>query len=277
MVDLILDDWYYGGILFPHMMSRGKSEAEAGNFDNALEWYARAVMMDPESGAPWVQTGEIYYANEDWAEAEQALEIAEGRVITRDVSYKLGYSRFRMQEFALAADAFENAAARTAGEIGLSNVYFHLGLSVDSLPHDDEIIARAIDAYTEAIEIDEYTEQTWRQSDAYYRRGVLYLKLKRTEEAMAEFEQTLAINPTHYWAHVLMARVFWNAGDIDTALEYAEKAIEIRPDSKGAYRFLGEFYLDTGKTDQAREMYFVILSIDPNDEEALLVLESLSP
>jgi tetratricopeptide (TPR) repeat protein len=52
-------------------------------------------------------------------------------------------------------------------------------------------------------------------------------------------------------------------GDYKTSLTYYVKALEMRPDHKGAHEYLGELYVETGNMDKAKEQLAVLAKLCP--------------
>ena len=58
-------------------------------------------------------------------------------------------------------------------------------------------------------------------------------------------------------------------GDYETALTYYSKALELKPDHKGAHEYLGELYVETGHLDKAKEQLASLQQLCPNGCEEL--------
>jgi tetratricopeptide (TPR) repeat protein len=63
-------------------------------------------------------------------------------------------------------------------------------------------------------------------------------------------------------------------GDYDTALTYYEKALELKPDHKGAHEYLGELYVETGHLDKAKEQLASLQQLCPAGCEELEDLQA---
>ena len=58
-------------------------------------------------------------------------------------------------------------------------------------------------------------------------------------------------------------------GDYETALTYYTKALELKPDHKGAHEYLGELYVETGHLDKAKEQLASLQQLCPSGCEEL--------
>jgi adenylate cyclase len=74
----------------------------------------------------------------------------------------------------------------------------------------------------------------------------------RLEEAIAEFEHALAIDPKLYEANYYFARFCFAQGDFDRASELFERAIVIRPDDYHSPSLLRHIYRALGLERQRR-------------------------
>ena len=63
-------------------------------------------------------------------------------------------------------------------------------------------------------------------------------------------------------------------GDYETALTYYTKALELKPDHKGAHEYLGELYVETGHLDKAKEQLASLQQLCPSGCEELEDLQA---
>jgi tetratricopeptide (TPR) repeat protein len=63
-------------------------------------------------------------------------------------------------------------------------------------------------------------------------------------------------------------------GDYETALTYYSKALELKPDHKGAHEYLGELYVETGHLDKAKEQLASLEQLCPSGCEELADLQA---
>lgn len=142
-------------------------------------------------------------------------------------------------------------------------------------------------------------------AEAHASRGVALSAGERHEEAIAEFEQAIALDPNSFEAHYLYARASVAHGKIERTAALFERAAEIKPDYQSVcllvaiYRWLGReqdskaaarrgiklaehelslhpedprpahlgivALIELGETDRAREWIAQALAIDPDD------------
>ena len=74
---------------------------------------------------------------------------------------------------------------------------------------------------------------------AHYARS-FFLAAQRPEEAIAEAERALALNPSFLPAYISLWIANWTAGRTEKANEYADAALRLGPHDSVAVVFLGE-------------------------------------
>ena len=73
----------------------------------------------------------------------------------------------------------------------------------------------------------------------------------RNNEAIAEFQRALAINPRSHNLLADLGQAFYFAHEYDSAKDYCRKALEFYPDFHFAHWYLSDIYLQTGEYDAA--------------------------
>jgi tetratricopeptide (TPR) repeat protein len=114
----------------------------------------------------------------------------------------------------------------------------------------------------------------------YYKRGLVYVKLKERKKAIADFSKAIAFNPKDVEAYIARADAYNSADssgriyldDTNLAIADYSKALEIDPNNKSAYVNRGRAYLDSSVLnedahDSAIKDYTKAIELDPNDAE----------
>jgi tetratricopeptide (TPR) repeat protein len=86
-------------------------------------------------------------------------------------------------------------------------------------------------------------------------------------------------NPKDYEAQLAAARVFYQINRFAETVEYLEKAYAINPTEiakQGALGFIGQFYFDQKKYEEAEEWLHKAVEADPNDGDSHVVLAKSS-
>ncbi|MBI5248885.1 MAG: tetratricopeptide repeat protein [Desulfomonile tiedjei] len=103
-----------------------------------------------------------------------------------------------------------------------------------------------------------------------YNLGVAYAFLKREEEALAHFQQTVDINPEYVQAWYNMGQICMiKMKDFSKALHCFDRAIAIRPDYVGAHHQRGVVLELLGDPEKALECWKKTLELDPENKQAM--------
>ncbi len=105
-------------------------------------------------------------------------------------------------------------------------------------------------------------------SMAYNNRGKVLIDMGRLDEAIADFDRAVAMNPFFHKAYYNRGFVFDKMGRFDEAIADFDKAIASNPSFREAYYNRGLTYNKTGLFGKAIESFTKSLEIDPNDVDA---------
>jgi len=93
--------------------------------------------------------------------------------------------------------------------------------------------------------------------------GEFLLKQGNENEAMAELQKGVDIQPDNAEAHYYLADLLLKQGKVDEAIAHYQKAFERQPDTDDYRSALGELLLKQGKADEAIAHYQKVLQISP--------------
>ena len=85
-------------------------------------------------------------------------------------------------------------------------------------------------------------------------RGFALLLAHRPDEAVAEFERAIALDPSSFEAHYLYGRLCHGQGKMEKTAALFERAAEINPDDLNVPTFLTHVYRSLGR-DEARQRW----------------------
>jgi tetratricopeptide (TPR) repeat protein len=114
-------------------------------------------------------------------------------------------------------------------------------------------------------------------ASSYVSRGRAYLKKGRGDQAMADFEKAIGIDPESAAAYGNLGLIYYDMGRYDLALADLTKAIELAgPDAHSIdYLRRGVAYEASGERDKAMADYRSALKLDPDDAESKKGLQRL--
>jgi tetratricopeptide (TPR) repeat protein len=88
------------------------------------------------------------------------------------------------------------------------------------------------------------------------------------DEAIAEYERALDLDPKHADAHVDLAAVSLARGELEKAKQHLLAAERLQPNNADIHNHLGGAYLKEGNLSQAILQYEEALRIDPQSRAA---------
>ena len=109
----------------------------------------------------------------------------------------------------------------------------------------------AITSCTEAIDAEATESKT--RAFAYYNRGNAHRMLGNHAEAIADFDDAIAITPDDARLFNNRGRVHKMLGNNEAALADAESAVKLQPDKPLPYLVRGSVHSAVGNADQAEE------------------------
>ncbi len=103
---------------------------------------------------------------------------------------------------------------------------------------------------------------------ALNRRGEVLTDQNRNEEALADFEDAINLNPQRWQALHNRAVCYAMQGDFERALADFDRTIEIKPDYANARFNRGEIYYEQGEYRRAIDDYNQAIRLSPKDSAA---------
>ena len=108
-----------------------------------------------------------------------------------------------------------------------------------------------------------------------FTKGFSYGKNGQYDEAIAEFNTTIKVNP-YYWAsYFYRGSAYASKGNFDQAIVDFNRAIQIKPDSADAYGYRANAYANKGNFDQAISDCNKALEIAPNSTMSFIMRGSI--
>lgn len=110
----------------------------------------------------------------------------------------------------------------------------------------------------------------------YNNLGVLASHEGRYDEALAEYEHVIKLDPDFPDVYVNMAVAYAAKGEIQKATELSRKAIQLAPNDANAHYCLAELLRNQGQYEEAIAHYETALKISPGMEKARAGLELIT-
>jgi tetratricopeptide (TPR) repeat protein len=93
--------------------------------------------------------------------------------------------------------------------------------------------------------------------------GTLKARLNRQDDALKEFKEVLRLDPMNVQAHLRAARILISKKELDKAQEYAESALRIDSEAPLVHFLLGHIYLSRSNLIKAKEHFSKALALNP--------------
>ena len=295
---------------------QGKGDALVAlqKFEPALEAYDRAITIRPDKMASWRGKGNVFYWLGDFQQAltnyERALAIQPDNIALLRRKGKILYLSSRYQEAltlqkkALQTEYASNPrllsdTARSSLALGKNNEALSVLIRVQNMAptkpylwQDKVTVLRNLNRSQEVIqntrlilEIYDYElEQQPRNLHLWLGKATFLQQLKRYEEAVAAYQQAIAIAPNSDTALLGKSEVLLNMGKFSQALDAVEQVLDIKPQSFVAWHTRG-LILEAGKNnlEQAVAAYDKAIAINQDfypswrDRSSVLIAQNNYP
>jgi tetratricopeptide (TPR) repeat protein len=266
--------------------NRGRDTATY--YDKALESFATAIMMSPDSSTTYYVAALAHYAKKDFAGATQKLETAlQKKPDYADAARFLGQLQYQegIDKSAAKDEAGSNAAFMKA------TTAFETAYKTD--PTSPDNITNLIEIYERTKQSDKALNLT---RDAVtkdpknklyrYAYGVFLLKQDKFPESIEQFQEALKIDPAYGDANYNVGVAYLNWGvsmkeeadkkneadrkankgkdvkedmtykeKFKTALPYLEKSAELRTEDAALWQQLGKIYANLNMVDKSRAAF----------------------
>jgi tetratricopeptide (TPR) repeat protein len=119
----------------------------------------------------------------------------------------------------------------------------------------------AAEAYRQATKLDPYN------AEAQFALGLSLNKLNRTDEEILAYKRAVAQKPDHAGALERLGLAYFKQKRYQDAVQSFENLKTYKPEAK-TYNYLGESYLEMGKTDESVEAFNSAVSLNPDFDKA---------
>ena len=109
------------------------------------------------------------------------------------------------------------------------------------------------------------------RAEEHYNRGVNFLKAKRAELAIAEFQMSLELRPVEVDTHLNLGNAYAANRQIPEAIKEWETCIQMNPSYPRAHYNLATIYRQRKEYVRALEYYksYVSLGLDPEESRKI--------
>ncbi|XP_032972565.1 protein O-mannosyl-transferase TMTC1 isoform X3 [Rhinolophus ferrumequinum] len=108
-------------------------------------------------------------------------------------------------------------------------------------------------------------------SDLHNNYGVFLVDTGSPEKAVAHYQQAIKLSPSHHVAMVNLGRLYRSLGDNSVAEEWYKRALQVTRKAE-ILSPLGALYYNTGRYDEALQVYREAAALQPSQRELRLAL-----
>lgn len=172
------------------------------------------------------------------------------------MAFKDANTAYGQQDYAAAAEKYEEVIALANDDPRLTTAYFFLGNSYDQMYRptkrgeaaNDGYLTKAIDNYKAAAE--KVEDPKWKQLSLQYLVAAYTDKLQDPSQAEPVLQRMIEMDPQDPGNYNVLAKIYEDNGDYERAEQTLVKAREMKPNDPAVYMQLAGFYQRQGDFDK---------------------------
>jgi tetratricopeptide (TPR) repeat protein len=263
----------------PHSWSAHNNLAglltQSGDYDEARMHYQQALQVKPNYWLAWVNLGRTLFMQKEIPAAIAMYRHVLAEVpkhYEANLNLAVALAELGAQKQAALQQAGKLAEAQQARDESIAEASKHFRTALrarsdDPYPYLDfgnalfeaGRVEQAVEQYEEALAIDPTFAK------AYHNLGNALIVLQRSNEAVTQFALAIAYKPNYADAHNDLAGLLLQTGNAADAVTHYSIALRIRPDFALARFGLASALHQQGKTVEAVEQYRKALPLFPPD------------
>jgi tetratricopeptide (TPR) repeat protein len=257
--------------------AKGQAALQAGDLDAAETAFRRVLVADPRAGSAYANLGVIAMRRKDWDRAISLLQKAEKlEPKMAGIRLNIGLVEYRRSNYAAAIaplasvvrDQPDSQQARYL--LGLCQVFTkHYAEAVTVLEplwpekSNDVLYLYLLDIAAQESGQKDLDEKilsrmtTVGQGIAEFHLilGKAHLNREETEQAIAELESAVTLNPSLPFLHFNLGMAYERSGDTERAESEFRRDIALEPDLADNYDQLGALYTRMGRDEDAERAF----------------------
>ncbi len=223
---------------------------ENKQYDNAIGVLKKIILIEPENETYWFWIGKAYYLKgKFWA--KEAIEALKKAPTVKNSYYYLGKAYLDQGNTKESINAFERAIEKDDKNSLIPN-------ELGNIFYKQSDCEKAVEWYKKACEIDPNNKDYQRNLERAYRCLEARTPKPGGEQTVAE-DTPISLNNEAIKAG---RESYW-----DSAQDFIEKAIKMKPDSGILYNNMGIINFSKNITDEALANFLMADSLDPNNAE----------
>ena len=244
----------------PALRDLGDLYRLADQHDNAARAYLRYILIEREDLEALLNLADSCYEIRRFAQATEAAKTA--RQLdpeSRDARFQFARSGIYSRDADIKAEAAQLMARLPADLPWKANDLVALAAWQTSAKN-----------YAEAIEsLDRAAALDPGQSNIYFQRGIINLRMSKPDLAVADFRKATELNPDTAANFLNLGIAHYQAGDIPQAVPAFRRAVELDPDNAMPRLLLAQVLAATDQLADAETEYRKALDLDPTNAKAM--------
>jgi tetratricopeptide (TPR) repeat protein len=247
-----IQEWQEIQSIAQDFLSNGDLAFQHKHFDEAIDWYTRATMVEPNYVSAWVGLGKTYVELTEWETALESFQIA----WEKEPEYSaipLTQTLIRLEDFQAAEKILRQALTDYPESINRLQWWQLLGSSLTSR-NDLEEASRV---YEEALK--EYPSN----SELHLSLGWVYYNHRGDIElAWSEFQEAIDSGDTSGTAYFAIGQLLTREKKFSESDKWFRKAIEMNSDNRGWYLVRADAARSAKNLDLAINVLQELLNLD---------------
>jgi tetratricopeptide (TPR) repeat protein len=241
---------------FEGVYRQGLAELEAGNYERALMFFERAIVINGNQAEVWTKRA---VALQNLNRIEEAIE-ANQRAITLIKGNQLLATNNFLDNSTQSKVEFSPSIPEPVINLDDAEKWFENGNSLYFEGRYQEAIA----SYDHALKFKPDDHYAW------IMRGIALKDLGRNEEAITSYDNALKIKPDDHIAWIMRGLALFNLGRNEEAIASYDEAVKIKPDYYEAWNRRGVALSNLGRMEEAIASYDKAVKIKPDKHPAWL-------
>ena len=222
---------------------------QAGNKEKALEFYEKAMLLDPENIVFQKNLADFYFV--EMGRVKEAFQIY---VKILELNPQDIETLLITGHICVALQQFEDA-----------KVFYRRVLELEPQNEAAQSNLNKLDKMGPTMPKLKSPEEMYQEIQPFLNNG-------DPHKAISLLEKLLQSYPDFALAHNDLGVLYYHTGVTEKARHYYERAVELIPDSINFQKNLADFlFVEEGKVEEALQIYVNILTTHPDDVETLLI------
>lgn len=237
----------------------GSAYVEAGETGRAMQYFERALLINPENEMALYELG---FFNDQQGDFEKSTEYY-NRYLDNDpfnysVWFNLGISYNKAGKFEKAIEAYEFAGVLNED---FTQVIFNIGNAYANMGKFNQAI----------IKYKEFLKFNPKNDDAWCYIGECYLNMEDYSNSEYHYHKAVELNKENDTAWFGVGLIMWVEQKLDESVVFIKKALKIDNSNSEYWLTLAKVYNDKNKPVQAERALVKASGLDPDNSEIWLL------